>query len=323
MKYSESIFSCIQYIEDNITENLTSEGIAREMGYSTYHFSRIFKEEIGVSLMAYVKDRKLLRATEDIILGERILDVAIKYGYETNNGFTKAFRKKYGFSPVVIKVFGIKKGYKENGGEYYMDKDKIYENANMFLKSTDYYRSPEELYNQLVKSVEENKLFNDFTRLEKAYELACFAHEGKERKSGEAYVTHSINVAIILAEMETDEETIIAGLLHDIIEEKTPVTLKMIEETFSLLISKIIDSTTQAYDSSVEIKEEDDFYDSVSLIRLADRLHNMRTIQFTEPEKWREKAKATMEIFSPLAAKLNKPKLKGELDNLALKYTNK
>ncbi|MDZ4993462.1 HD domain-containing protein [Clostridium perfringens] len=320
MRYSDCIFSCIKYIEENITGALTSDEIAKAMGYSTYHFSRIFKEEMGVSIMEYVKDRRLLRAAEDIILGEKILDVAIKYGYETNNGFTKAFRRKYGFSPVVIKVFCIKKVYNENGGEYYMDK--IYENANMFLKHTEYYKEPKELYDQLVKSVEENKLFNDFTRLEKAYELAYFAHKGQKRKSGEDYVTHSINVAIILAEMETDEETIIAGLLHDVIEEKTPVTLKMVEETFSTSISKIIENTTKSYDPSVEIKEEDDFYDSVSLIRLADRLHNMRTIQFTEPEKWREKAKETIEMFSPIAAKLNKSKLKAELDNLALKYVN-
>ncbi|EDS78470.1 GTP pyrophosphokinase [Clostridium botulinum C str. Eklund] len=118
------------------------------------------------------------------------------------------------------------------------------------------------------------------------------------------------------------EANIIAGLLHDIIEEKTPVTLRQVEETFSPLISRIIANITKSYDLSVEIKEKDDFYDSVSLIRLADRLHNMRTIKFIEPEKWREKAKATIEMFSPLAIKLNKSKLKAELDNLALKYVN-
>lgn len=317
MRHSECIFSCIKYIEENITDNLTSNKIAKEMGYSTYHFSRIFKEKMGVSIMEYVKDRRLLRAAEDIILGEKIINVSMKYGYETNNGFTKAFRKKYGFSPVVVKVFVVKNFQNDNGG-YYMDK--IYENANMFLKHTEYYKEPEELYNQLVKSVEENKLFNDLNRLEKAYHLACLAHKNQKRKSGEDYVTHSINVAIILAEMETDEETIIAGLLHDIMEEKTPVTLKMVEETFSPSVAKIIENTTKAYNPSVEIKEEDDFYDSVSLIRLADRLHNMRTLQFTEPEKWREKAKETIEMFSPIAAKLNKSKLKAELDDISIKY---
>lgn len=201
-----------------------------------------------------------------------------------------------------------------------MDKNKVDEKANMFLKSTENYKTSEELYNELVKTIEENKLFDDFTNLEKAYKLACFAHEGQKRKSGEAYVTHSINVAIILAEMEADEEIIISGLLHDIIDEKTQVTLNRVEKEFSPLVSKIIENTTKAYDKSVEIREDDEFYDSVSLIRLADCLHNMRTIQFTEPEKWREKAKSTIDMFSPIAAKLNKSKLKSELDDLALKY---
>lgn len=310
------IFS-IKYIEENITDNLTSNKIAKEMGYSTYHFSRIFKAEMGVSIMEYVKDRRLLRAAEDIILGEKIIDVSMKYGYETNNGFTKAFRRKYGFSPVVVKVFGVKNLQNDNG-RYCMDK--IYENVNMFLKSTEYYKEPEELYNKLVKIVQENKLFNNVTNLEKAYYLACFAHEGQKRKSGEDYVTHSINVAVILAEMEADEEIIIAGLLHDIIEEKTTVTLKMVEDILGVTVSGIIENITRVYDSSIEIKEEDDFYYSVSLIRLADRLHNMRTLKFTEPEKWKEKARETIEMFSPIAAKLNKSKLKAELDDISIKY---
>ena len=322
MKYSDSIFSCIQYIENNITENLSTEGIAKKMGYSTYHFSRIFKEQMGVSLMEYVKDRRLLRATEDIILGETILNAAIKYGYETNNGFTKAFRKRYSFSPAIIKAFCIKKINNQKGGDYYMDKDKVFENANMFLKSTEYYREPQELYTHLVKRIESNKLFDDFTRLEQAYNLACLAHQGQKRKSGEDYVTHSINVAIILAEMEANEEVIIAGLLHDIIEEKTTVTLKDIEEKFGLTIARMIDNLTRFYNERSFIKDQRVLDDGVIMIMLADRLHNMRTIEFMEPQRWKEKAKETIEIFSPIAAKLNKSKLKAELDNLALKYVN-
>ena len=100
MNYKDDLFLCIQYIENNIKEELKAESIAKEMGYSVYHFSRIFKEEMGISLMEYVKDRRLLRAAEDIMSGKRILDVAIEYGYQTHSGFTKAFRKKYGFAPA-------------------------------------------------------------------------------------------------------------------------------------------------------------------------------------------------------------------------------
>lgn len=320
MKYKEAVFLCIEYIENNIKEELKADSIAKKMGYSVYHFSRIFKEEMGVSLMEYVKDRRLLSAVEDIMFGKRILDVAIEYGYQTHSGFTKAFRKKYGFSPAFIHALCIGKLFDENGGNYEMSKEKIYEKANMFLKATENNKNPKELYRCLVESIEKNKLFNDFTMLEKAYNLACLAHKGQKRKSGEDYVTHSINVAIILAEMEVDEETIIAGLLHDVIEEKTSITLKEIAESFPIKVSKIIDKVTDFNKKYSETINEEVFDDSVIMIKLADRLHNMRTIEFMSPERGKEKAKETLEIFSPIAAKFDNSKLKAELDNLALKY---
>lgn len=320
LKYKDAIFSCIQYIENNITEKLTVECIAKKMGYSIYHFSRIFREEMGVSLMEYAKDRRLLKATEDIMLGKRILDVAVEYGYQTHSGFTKAFRKKYGFSPALIHALCIQKLVNEKGGNYYMNKDRVYENANMFLKATENYKEPKELYECLMKSIEHNKIFNDFTMLEKAYNLACLAHKGQKRKSGEDYVVHSINVSIILAEMEADEETIIAGLLHDTIEEETAITLKEVGESFSQSVARIIDSVTNFNQRYSEIIDGEGFDDRVIMIKLADRLHNMRTIEFMEPERWKEKAKETIEIFSPIANKFNNSKLKAELANLALKY---
>lgn len=320
MKYKESLFSCLQYIEENIKEKLTTECIAKKMGYSEYHFSRIFKEEMGLSLMEYVKERRFIRAIEDIMSGKRILDVAIEYGYETHSGFTRAFKKRYGFSPAFIHVLCIEKKLNENGGNYSMNQDKIYENANVFLKLTENFKEPKELYEYLVESCEKNKIFEDFTALEKAYNLACSGHKGQKRKSGEDYVTHSINVAIILAEMEADQETIIAGLLHDVIEEKTVITLKKIEEYISVEVAEIINKVTNFNKLYLDIINGKIFDDRVIMIKLADRLHNMRTIEFMSPEQWKEKSKETIEIFSPLAAKFNNIKLKAELDNLALKY---
>ena len=157
-------------------------------------------------------------------------------------------------------------------------------------------------------------------RILEAYEFAKKAHEGQKRKSGEDYVTHSINVAIILAEMEADEDTIISGLLHDVIEEKTPVTLKELEERFSEKISTSIDKVTNFNKNYLEITNGEEFEESVIMIKLADRLHNMRTIEFMSPERWKEKSKETLEMFSPIAAKFNNSKLKSELDDLALKY---
>ncbi|MBU3136175.1 HD domain-containing protein [Clostridium gasigenes] len=320
MKYLDSIFNCITYIEENITADLTLDNISQNIGYSTYHFSRIFKEEMGVSIMEYVKERKMLKAIEDITLGNKILDVAIKYGYKTNSGFTKAFRKKYSFSPVVIKMLYNENLNNRKGGDYIMDKDKVFQEMDIFLRVTESYKEPIELYGYLVRVIERNKIVDDFINIEVAYNLAYSAHKGQKRYSGEEYITHCINVAIILAEMEVDEETIIAGLLHDVIEEETDVTLVKIEEKFSSAISEIVDGVTHFKKENLLVDEKEGLDDRVVMITLADRLHNMRTMEFIDKEKWSDKAKETIEIFSPIAAKLNSLKLKLELDNLALKY---
>lgn len=318
MKYDKVIFSCIQYIENNITEKLTAECIAHEMGYSVYHFLRIFKEQTGISLMEYVKDRKLFSAASEIVYGRKIIDIAVEYGYETHSGFTKAFRKKYGFSPAFLHAICIQKIF--DGGNYDMSNDKVYEKAGIFLKGTENYKRPEELYGFLIESIEKNKLFDDFTIIKKAYDMACTAHKSEKRKSGEEYVTHCINTAIILAEMEADEDTIIAGLLHEVIEKKTNVTLKEIEDSFSKVVSELVSTVTNFNEEYEKTKDINSFDERVIMIKLADRLHNMRTIEFMDKKIQAEKAKETIAVFSPIAAKLNNSKLKEELDTLALKY---
>ena len=100
MNYSESISKCIEYIEENIKMDLTPELIAKECGYSVFHFCRIFSINQDITLMEYVKKRRLSLARIDLFNGERIIDIALEYGFDTHNGFSKAFKKEYGFSPT-------------------------------------------------------------------------------------------------------------------------------------------------------------------------------------------------------------------------------
>ncbi|MEG1254993.1 AraC family transcriptional regulator [Clostridium sp.] len=100
MNYSKAISQCIQYIEENIKKDLTPEMIANEVGYSTFHFCRIFSIQQGITLMDYVKKRRLTLAAIDLFKGNRIIDIALEYGFDTHNGFSKAFKKEYGFSPT-------------------------------------------------------------------------------------------------------------------------------------------------------------------------------------------------------------------------------
>lgn len=99
LNYSKDIERCIDYIEENIKDNLTAEKIAAEAGYSLYHFSRVFSLCKEMSVMEYVRSRKLSLAAVELFSGRRIIDIALEYGFETPSGFTKAFRKAYGYSP--------------------------------------------------------------------------------------------------------------------------------------------------------------------------------------------------------------------------------
>lgn len=194
------------------------------------------------------------------------------------------------------------------------------------------FEKPEDLYVALVKRIKEYHPSADTTMVEKAYRIASEAHKDQKRKSGEPYIIHPLCVAIILADLELDKETIIAGLLHDVVED-TVMTNEEIRAEFGEDVEHLVDGVTKlgqlSYDADkVEVQGENlrkmflamakDI--RVIVIKLADRLHNMRTLQYMKPEKQKEKARETMEIYSPIAQRLGISKIKIELDDLSLKY---
>ena len=165
----------------------------------------------------------------------------------------------------------------------------------------------------------------------KAFDTAQRLHEGQLRKSGEPYFIHPINVAYILAEMGMDEATIIGGLLHDVVED-TDYTREQLVADFNEEIALLVDGVTKLGTIKFESKEEiqaENFRKMflamskdirVLIIKLADRLHNMRTMGFMKPEKIVEKCNETLDIYAPLASRLGIFKVKFELEDLALKY---
>lgn len=194
------------------------------------------------------------------------------------------------------------------------------------------FTSPETLYNELITSVRKYHPSADISLIEKAYNIARTAHKGQARKSGEPYIIHPLCVGIILADLELDKETIVAGLLHDVVED-TVMTSEEVTKEFSEEVALLVDGVTKLGQLSysmdkVEVQAENlrkmflamakDI--RVILIKLADRLHNMRTLKYMSPEKQKEKARETMDIYAPIAQRLGISKIKVELDDLSLKY---
>ena len=207
-----------------------------------------------------------------------------------------------------------------------------YHNMENTIPATQDFEEPKKLYAELIRSVNKYHPSADVTLIKKAYHIAEEAHTGQARKSGEPYIIHPLCVAMILAELELDKETIVAGLLHDVVED-TIMTKEEIAQEFGSEVELLVDGVTKlgqlSYDADkLEIQAENlrkmflamakDI--RVILIKLADRLHNMRTLKYMRPEKQREKAKETMDIYAPIAQRLGISKVKTELDDLALKY---
>ncbi len=198
--------------------------------------------------------------------------------------------------------------------------------------------NPEELYQELIDHVRRYHPSDDTSMIEKAYKTAAEAHKNQFRKSGEPYIIHPLDVAIILADLELDKETIVAGLLHDVVED-TIMTESDLQREFGKDVALLVDGVTKLenlplstgtsqVDEKLEMQAENlrkmflamakDI--RVILIKLADRLHKMRTLKYKSPESRQRIAKETLEIYCPIAQRLGISKIKTELDDLSLKY---
>jgi len=204
------------------------------------------------------------------------------------------------------------------------------------------YQGPDDLYQDLINRVRKYHPSDDISLIEKAFRLASDAHEGQVRKSGEPYIIHPLCVGIILADLEMDKETIAAGLLHDVVED-TIYTDQEITEMFGADVALLVDGVTKLQHFNMNGENDGNVVNSpdkveiqaenlrkmflamakdirVIIIKLADRLHNMRTLNYMPLEKQQRIARETLDIYSPIADRLGISKIKVELDDLSLKY---
>ena len=196
----------------------------------------------------------------------------------------------------------------------------------MSVKMTTTY---EELQNEIKKYINNEE---ELKKIDKAYKVAKTMHEGQFRKTGEEYINHPLSVALILTTIFADSDTLCAALLHDVIED-TSLTKEELKKEFGDVVANLVDCVTKI--NSINVSTENEYLTTyykkiivgmsedvrVIIIKLADRLHNMRTLYALPIEKQKLKAKETLEILAPIAHRLGMHKIKSELEDLSLKYT--
>src|SRR4051795_260602 len=188
-------------------------------------------------------------------------------------------------------------------------------------------------FRDLLNLVRENRPGDDLDIIQRAYDFSLQHHNGQTRASGEPYIVHPLEVAEVLAEMKMDSTAIAAGLLHDAVED-TPATSEEIENGFGDQVAHIVEGVTKI-DKIQFANREDRQAENVRkmllamvsdvrvvLIKLADRLHNMRTLEHLKPERQEAIARETLDIYAPLAHRLGMGKVRGELEDLAFRYTD-
>ena len=189
----------------------------------------------------------------------------------------------------------------------------------------------EKCYQGLEKRIKEAGMNVDLGRIRSAFELAAGSHVGQKRKDGSPYITHPIAAAIIVVDMGLDEDSIVSALLHDVVED-TSVTTEEVSHLFGKSVAEIVDGVTKLTRVNFSNKEDEQMENMrkmlmamsrdirVILIKLADRLHNMRTMEYQKPEKQRSKSMETMQIYAPIAHRLGMQAVKWELEDLSLLY---
>ena len=190
----------------------------------------------------------------------------------------------------------------------------------------------EEAHKKLFDGISKYLNQDGLELVEKAYQVAAKYHEGQKRKSGEDYIIHPLCVAMILANLRMDADTLAAGILHDVVED-TPYTIEELKKDFTEHIALLVEGVTKLTElnlvnDKVEKQAENlrHMFMAMSkdirvvIIKLADRLHNLKTLEYQIKEKQEEKALETMEIYSPIAGRLGISKIKSEMDDLSLMY---
>lgn len=310
---SSKLIEMLLSIEKNLDSDISLESLSKEMNYSKFHFLRIFKQCTGITTYVYIKKRRLYLASKEILNGNRIIDAALNNGYESSSAFSRAFKSTFGITPQILKLLSTNI---ENGeGVIIMN--------NIFNKTIDKTLTVNALFGILVDTIRENSIDCDMNKLNQVFEFSKHNFEGLKRYSGEEYFCHPLNIAILLADLEVTDEVIYAALVVDLLN-KTNVSEDAVVEVIGNSAYEILKVSSLIGIEDFDGKATDEMFQNAVLLKLVERLHNMRTIESLPKDKQVLKAKETLETFLPLTSVIKNEKIKNELNDLSIKvYTQR
>lgn len=298
------ILASLKFIEAHLDMELTVEDISAAAGYSSFYFSRLFKAHSGLSVMDYVRKRRLSRAYNEVVEGAMIIDAALNNGYASHSGFSRAFRQEFGFSPALLKVIHEQLKHLKGGSAM----------KQTFLKPSQLHAHKEMLYENIISAMKENGTVFDDKMMHKAYSFACDIYKDMHRYSGEEYITHTLNTALLVAQAGAEMEPVMAAMFCDCLA-KTKVDVGTLK---TVLPEAVVDIVTDAA-KSLDLLSVDEQEWAV-LVKLAERLHNMRTLDFMDSSSYQIKARETVQAYLPLAKEIGCEAMGRELYALSAKY---
>lgn len=299
-----SLKNSVQYIEEHLTEKICPSMVAAYAGYSEFHFSRLFREKMACSVMEYVRKRRLYKACKAIMDGKKITDVALLYRWQSPNSFCRAFKSEYGFPPSFLRAMYLTLSVE---GGWKME--------SITFKHVSENMTEEELFKVLKNSLSKYADYRE-EELTQIYRLCHQVYQGMKRHSGNEYVTHPLHTAILLTDMEAEMTAVYAGMFCDILKKdrNNPSLPVLLENGLPKEVWELIKEVNKCSD----IRNLSD--ENARLVKLAERLHNMRTVNFMDKTEQMRRASETLEIFLPAARKTGLEELVSELNDLAIRY---
>lgn len=305
LEYMIKLLLSLEYCHDT---KLSLDDLAKEANYSKYHLSRLIKKQTGYSIIEFARSRKLFQAADKIINGSKLIDVSYEFGYESSSAFSRAFKREFGISPQVLKLFI--NNVNQSEGDFIM--------TAVTMRSFNNGNSIEDYENALIETTELGKSQVDKNHLSKVLKFCKSKFENIYRLDGEAYFAHPLRISIILADLGANEDLIFAGLATDILK-RTNCTEKELIQIIGLSSYTILTLT----DDENKFELSDEVYESSVVLKLVERLDNMRTIDGLDLDRQKQKAIETLEQFIHGGDESINTKISKELIDLSIKVLKK